>query len=62
MTSQSGDGLCVVTNTAERVEELVAEIDEALKSNMLPRRDGEKLRGACSSPAHKFLEDVSEDF
>lgn len=51
-----------MTNTAERVEELVAEIDEALKSNMLPRRDGEKLRGACSSPAHKFLEDVSEDF
>lgn len=34
-----------MTNTAERVEELVAEIDEALKSNMLPRRDGEKLRG-----------------
>ena len=34
-----------VTNTVERVEELVAEIDEASKSNLLPRRDGEKLRG-----------------
>ena len=33
-----------MTNTAERIEELVAEIDEALKSN-LPRRNGEKLRG-----------------
>ena len=42
---QSGDGLCFVTNTAERIEELFAEIDEALKSNLLPRRDGEKLRG-----------------
>ena len=42
---QSGSGICFVTNTAERVEELVAEIDEAIKSNLLPRRDGEKLRG-----------------
>ena len=42
---QSGSGICFVTNTAERVEELVAEIDEAMKSNLLPRKDGEKLRG-----------------
>ena len=42
---QSGSGICFVTNTAERVEELVAEIDGAMKSNLLPRRDGEKLRG-----------------
>ena len=42
---QSGAGLCFVTNTVERVEELVAEIDEAMKSNLLPWRDGEKLRG-----------------
>ena len=42
---QSGAGVCFVTNTAERVEELVAEIDEAMKSNLLPPRDGEKLRG-----------------
>ena len=42
---QSGSGTCFVTNTAERVEELVAEIDEAMKSNLLPRRNGEKLRG-----------------
>ena len=38
---QSGDGLCFVASTAERVEELVTEIGEALKSNMLPRRDGD---------------------
>ena len=42
---QSGSGICFVTNTAERVEELVAEIDEAMKSKLLPRRSGEKLRG-----------------
>ena len=42
---QSGSGICFVTNTAERVEELVTEIDEAMKSNLLPRKDGEKLRG-----------------
>ena len=42
---QSGAGLFFVTNTVERVEELVAEIDEAMKSNLLPWRDGEKLRG-----------------
>eukprot|EP00434_Breviolum_minutum_P040836 symbB.v1.2.036306.t1/scaffold5096.1/size31004/2 len=41
----SGSGICFVTNTAERVEELVAEINEAIKSNSHPRRDGEKLRG-----------------
>ena len=51
-----------MTNTAERVEELVAEIDEALKSNMLPRRDGEKLRGRLQFASSQFLEDVSEDF
>ena len=42
---QSGSGTCFVTNTAERVEELVAEIDDAMKSNLLPQRNGEKLRG-----------------
>lgn len=34
-----------MTNTAERVSELIAEISEALNSNMLPKTDGEKLRG-----------------
>ena len=42
---QSGDKLCFVTNTEERVLELVSEIDDALISNMLPRSEGEKLRG-----------------
>jgi len=43
--TQSGDRLCFVTNTAERVSELVSDIEDALKSNLLPRREGEKLRG-----------------
>ena len=42
---QSGDKLCFVTNTEERVEELVNELDGAIRTNMLPRSEGEKLRG-----------------
>ena len=42
---QSGDKLCFVTNKEERVEELVNELDGALRTNMLPRSEGEKLRG-----------------
>ena len=42
---QSGDKWCFVTNTEERVEELVNELDEAIRTNMLPRSGGEKLRG-----------------
>ena len=42
---QSGDKLCFVTNTEERVQELVGELDEAIRTNMLPRSEGEKLRG-----------------
>ena len=42
---QSGDKLCFVTNTEERVEELVCELDEALRTKMLPRSEGEKPRG-----------------
>ena len=41
----SGAGICFVINTVERVEKLVAEIHEAVKSNLLPWRDGKKLRG-----------------
>ena len=41
---QSGDRLCFVTNTEERVEELVNELDEALRT-MLSRSEAEKLRG-----------------
>ena len=40
---QSGDKLCFVTNMEERVEELVNELDGALRTNMLPRSEGEKL-------------------
>ena len=53
---QSGSGICFVTNTAERVEELVAEIDEAIKSNLLPRRDGEKLRGRLQFASSQIAE------
>ena len=42
---QSGDKLCFVTNPEERVQELVGELDEAIRTNMLPRSEGEKLRG-----------------
>ena len=44
---QPGDKLCFVTNTEERerVEELVRELDEALRTKMLPRSEGKKLRG-----------------
>ena len=42
---QSGDKLCFVTNTEERVQELVKELDEAIHTNALPRSEGEKLRG-----------------
>ena len=42
---QSCDKLCFVTNTEERVEELVNELNGALHTNMLPRSEGEKLRG-----------------
>ena len=41
--TQSGDKLCFVTNTEERVEELVNELDEAIRTNVLPRSEGEKL-------------------
>ena len=37
--------MCFVTNTEERVLELVSEIDDALISNILPRSEGGKLRG-----------------
>ena len=40
---QSGDRLCFVTNTEERVEELVNELDEALRTKILSRSEGEKL-------------------
>ena len=42
---QSGGKLRFVTNTEERVEELVREVHEALRAKMLPRSEGEKLRG-----------------
>ena len=42
---QSGDRLCFVTNTEQRVEELVNELDEALRAKILPRSEGEKVRG-----------------
>ena len=45
-----------MTNTVERIEELVAEIDEALKSNLLPRRDGEKLRGRLQFASSQVFE------
>ena len=60
---QSGDKLCFVTNTEERVEELVNELDGALRTNMLPRSEGEKLRGRLQfASSQKCLEESSGGF
>ena len=42
---QSGDSLCLVSNTTERVEELVQDIDNILSAGALPKAEGERLRG-----------------
>ena len=42
---QSGDSLCLVSNTAQRVEELVQDIDNILLAGALPKAEGERLRG-----------------
>ena len=42
---QSGDQLCFVTNTEDRVEELVKDIGDILTSKLLTRAEGERLRG-----------------
>ena len=42
---QSGDSLCLVSNTTERVEELVQDINDILSAGTLPRAEGERLRG-----------------
>ena len=56
---QSGDKLCFVTNTEERVQELVSELDDAIRTYTLPRSEGEKLRGrlqfaSSQVPGRKF--------
>ena len=43
--TQSGDQLCFVSNTEDRVEELVKDIGDILTSKLLTRAEGEKLRG-----------------
>ena len=42
---QSGDRLCFITSTEERVEEPTKELDEALRTKTLSSSEGEKLRG-----------------
>ena len=42
---QSGDSLCLISNTTERVEELVQDIANILSAGALPRAEGERLRG-----------------
>ena len=56
---QSGDKLSFVTNTEERKEELISDLDKALHSKTLSKSEGEELRGGSSSPAPKFLEGSS---
>eukprot|EP00438_Fugacium_kawagutii_P007317 Skav235711 [mRNA] locus=scaffold280:474141:480364:- [translate_table: standard] len=38
-------GVALVSNTPERIKELVEELDKVLKENKLARKDGERLRG-----------------
>ena len=42
---QSGDSLCLISNTTERVEELVQDIANILSAGALPKVEGERLRG-----------------
>ena len=42
---QSGDSLCLISNTTERVEELIQDIANILSAGALPRVEGERLRG-----------------
>ncbi len=56
---QSGDKLSFVTNTEERKEELISDLDKALHSKTLSKSEGEELRGGSSSPAPKFSEGSS---
>ena len=42
---QSGDRLCFVSNTEDRVEELVKDIGEIIASKLLTRAEGERPRG-----------------
>ena len=42
---QSGSGLCLVTNTEERISELCDLIDTIVQQGRLRRSDGERLRG-----------------
>ena len=41
----SGDGLALVSNTDDRIQELTESMAEALTSKRLSRKDGERLRG-----------------
>eukprot|EP00435_Cladocopium_sp_Y103_P060244 s575_g22.t1 len=43
--SEAHLGTTTVMNTPERVDELIADIDQILRSGMLTRREGERLRG-----------------
>ena len=56
---QSGDRLCFVANTEERVEELVNELDEALRK-ILSRSEGEKLRGTLQFASSSFWKEVQK--
>ena len=56
---QSGDRLCFITNTEERVEELTKELDEALRTKTLSRSEGENFEADFSLPVPKFSEGSS---
>ena len=43
--------LCLVSNTTDRVEELVQDIDNILSAGALPKAEGERLRGRLQFPS-----------
>ena len=48
---QSGDGLCFVTNTAERVSELIAEISKLEHAGQERRRKTKGEVAVCQRPS-----------
>ena len=49
---QSGDGLCFITNTDEKIEELTKELDEALRTKTFPGVKGRNSQADFKLPAH----------
>eukprot|EP00435_Cladocopium_sp_Y103_P068545 s153_g31.t1 len=53
-------GTTLVMNTPERVDELIADIDQVLRSGVLSRRDGERLRGRLQFASSQLFGKLSD--